>query len=106
MLNKTQMTPAQLALGEPVVNTIGMLLAPKAGADLRVELGEQARNFGTKASERLAERGREMASHAREAVNRGAEEVRGYVGRSTGSTDTPGSFDDRSTSGGSDSGRS
>ena len=74
---------------------LGMLLAPKPGADLRGELGEQARNFGTKASERyrrasetatgLAERGREIVSQAREAVNRGAEEVRGYAGGSTDS---------------------
>ena len=54
----------------------------------------------------LAERGREMVTQAREAVNRGAEEVRGHTGGSAGSSGTPGSFDGRSTSGGSDSGRS
>ena len=110
---------------------LGMLLAPKAGADLRSQLGEQARQVGTKASEQYrrasetatgwAERGREMvnearevvsrgAEEAREAVSRGAEEVRGYAGRTTGSsystgpTNSPGAFD-RSTPGG-DFGRS
>ena len=75
---------------------IGMLLAPKAGADLRGELSEQARTFGTKASERyqrasetatgLAERGREIASQAREAVNLGAEEVRSFTDGGSGAT--------------------
>lgn len=110
---------------------LGMLLAPKAGADLRNQIGEQARQVGTKASEQYrrasetatgwAERGREMvneareavsrgAEDAREAVSRGAEEVRGYAGRTTGSsystgpTNAPGAFD-RSTPG-SDFGRS
>lgn len=95
---------------------LGMLLAPKTGADLRGDLGEQARTFGAKASERyqrasetatgLAERGREIAAQAREAVNRGAEEVRDYTGGGPDSTGTPDSFDGGSTSGGSDSLRS
>ncbi len=95
---------------------LGMLLAPKAGADLRGDLGEQARTFGAKASERyqrasetatgLAERGREIATQAREAVNRGAEEVRGYTVGSTGSTGAPGSFDGESAPGDGDSFRS
>jgi len=56
---------------------LGVLLAPKAGADLRGQIGEQARQLGTRASEQyhrasqaasgLAERGREMMSQAREA---------------------------------------
>ena len=95
---------------------LGMLLAPKAGSDLRGELGEQARNLGAKASERyqrasetatsLAERGRQIVEQAREAVNRGAEEARDYTGGGADSTSTPDSFDGRSTSGGSDSLRS
>ncbi len=95
---------------------LGMLLAPKTGADLRGDLGEQARTFGAKASERyqrasetatgLAERGREIAAQAREAVNRGAEEVRSYTGDSTGSIGAPGSFDGESAPGGGDSFRS
>lgn len=95
---------------------LGMLLAPKPGADLRGELDEQARTLGAKASERyqrasetaasLAERGREIVNQAREAVNRGADEVRTYTGGGAGSTDTPDSFDSGATSGGSDSGLS
>lgn len=108
---------------------LGMLLAPKPGSDLRGELGEQARTFGTKASEQYrrasetattwAERGREMANEAREAVTRGAEEARGFAtgttgsGYNTGSTgttglnsnSTPGAFGDRPTSGGPEYGR-
>ena len=65
---------------------IGVLLAPKTGADLRGQIGEQARALGTKASEQyrrasettsgLAERGREMVGQARETMSRGAEEAR------------------------------
>ena len=89
---------------------LGMLLAPKAGAELRNNIGEQARNIGNKASEQYrrasetatdwAEKGREVAGKAREAVQRGAEEARNYVSKtgseySSGSsynTSSPGSF--------------
>ena len=64
---------------------IGMLLAPKAGAELRGQIGEQARTLGSvanqqykKASESAtewAERGREVAGQARQAVTRGVEEA-------------------------------
>ena len=97
-----------------------MLLAPKAGSDLRGQVAEQARTFGTKASEQLnkasekaseqlnkasetasgwAEKGKDVVNQAREAVNRGAEEARGYAGSTTGSTTDSGStgFGDRST---------
>ena len=77
---------------------IGMLLAPKAGADLRGQIGEQARNIGNRASEQYrrasetatqwAEKGREAVTHAREAVMRGAEEARGYPSGTTGTTGT------------------
>ena len=87
---------------------LGMLLAPKAGADLRDELGEQARSFGAKASERyqrasetatgLTGRGREFVNQAREAVNRGAEEARDDTAGGVDSTGAPGSFDDGSAS--------
>lgn len=73
---------------------LGMLLAPKAGSELRGQLGEQARNLGHRASEEYrrasetatgwAERGREMVGQARDAVNRGADEARGYAGATTG----------------------
>ena len=75
---------------------LGMLLAPKAGAELRGQLGEQARNLGSAASEQYrkasesasgwAEKGRDMVNQAREAVSRGAEEARGYAGGTTGSS--------------------
>ena len=84
---------------------LGMLLAPKAGSELRGVISEQARNLGTMASEQYrkasenagpwVERGREFVDKAREAVNRGAEEARGYAtgttGNSFGSTGSTGS---------------
>ena len=100
---------------------LGMLLAPKAGAELRGQLGEQARNIGNAASEQYrkasesasgwAEKGREMVSQAREAVSRGAEEARGYAGGSNtnsfNSGSTGSSFGNPSgSSSGSDFGRS
>lgn len=78
---------------------LGMLLAPKAGGELRGQLGEQVRNLANTASEQYrrasesasgwAERGRDMVSHARE--GRGADEARGYAGATTGSAYTGGS---------------
>ena len=78
---------------------IGMLLAPKAGSEMRGAIGEQARNLGNKASDQYrrasetaggwAERGREFVDKARDAVQRGAEEVRGYAAGTTPSN--PGS---------------
>jgi len=74
---------------------LGMLLAPKAGSELRGALGEQARNWSNTASEQYrtareaaggwAERGRDFVNQAKEAVSRGADEARGYAGASTGS---------------------
>lgn len=79
---------------------LGMLLAPKAGSELRGQLGEQARNLGSKATDQYrrasetagswAERGRDMVSQAREAAGRGAEEARGYAGATTGGQTTGG----------------
>jgi gas vesicle protein len=107
---------------------LGMLLAPKAGTELRGQIGEQARNIGNKATDQYrraseaasgwAERGREIVGQARDAVGRGAEE--GYAGATTGSsyssgtsgssfgTGSTGSLDStgRTTPGGSDFGRS
>jgi gas vesicle protein len=96
---------------------LGMLLAPKAGADLRGQIGEQARNLGNRASDGYrratqtasdwAERGRDMVTQAREAVSRGAEEARGYTGSTTGSTYTGGTQGyPGGTPGGTDYGRS
>ncbi len=90
---------------------LGMLLAPKAGAEIRNQIGEQARTVGTKASEQYrrasevatewAEKGREAVTQARDAVHKGAEEARGYASGTTGSTSsfgssTPGSDFNRS----------
>ena len=93
---------------------LGMLLAPKAGADLRGQIGQQAREFGNRASEQYrkathaasgwAERGREMMNQARDTVSRGAEEARGYTGATTGSTYTGGT--PGTQGGGTDYGRS
>jgi gas vesicle protein len=75
---------------------LGMLLAPKAGAELRGAIGEQAKNLGGKASEQYrrasdsaghwAEKGREFVDRARDAVARGAEDARGYAGSSSSSS--------------------
>src|SRR5918993_4620000 len=83
-----------LLTGTVIGAGIGMLLAPKAGSDLRGQVAEQAKHFGNKASEQWnkasetatgwAERGREVVNQAREAVNRGTEEARGYAGSTTG----------------------
>ena len=92
---------------------LGMLLAPKAGSELRGQIAEQARNIGNQAAEQArhlsnqasdqyrrasetaggwAERGRDAVSQARDAVSRGAEEARGYAGATTSSpSGTPGS---------------
>lgn len=108
-----------LLTGTVIGAGIGMLLAPRAGSDLRGQVAEQAKNFGTKATEQWgkasetaagwAEKGREVVNQAREAVNRGAEEARGYVAGSTpGSTYNTGTtgFGDRPTTGGTDYTRS
>jgi gas vesicle protein len=85
---------------------LGMLLAPKAGSELRGAIGEQARNLGNMASDGYrraseqaggwAEKGREFVDKARDAVNRGADEARSYAGGTTGSStsfgNTGGSF--------------
>jgi len=99
---------------------IGLLLAPKAGSEIRGAIGEQARNLGNMASEQYkkasdnasgwAERGREFVDKAKEAVNRGAEEARGYATGTTGSAGSSGSsgsaYGGNTGSTGSDFGRS
>lgn len=77
---------------------LGMLLAPKAGSELRGTLGEQARHVShwsteqyRKASEAATgwgDKGREFVDRAREAVAEGAEEARTYTGGSGGTTYT------------------
>ena len=105
---------------------LGMLLAPKAGSELRGAIGDQARTWGNAASEQYkkasetagqwAERGKEVVDKAREAVTRSAEEARGYATGSSGSTYSSGnsgtnygsgsSFGNTGNTGGSDFGRS
>src|SRR5688572_4598653 len=75
---------------------LGMLLAPKAGSELRGVIGEQARNWGNTASEQYrhareaaggwAEKGRDMVNQAREAATNAADQARGYAGATTGSS--------------------
>src|ERR1700731_3950366 len=64
---------------------LGMLFAPKAGSDLRNQIGEQAGNLANTASEgyrraseqagQWAEKGREVYDQARDAVGRGVDEA-------------------------------
>lgn len=72
---------------------LGMLLAPRAGSEIRGAIGQQARRFGSTVSEqyrRATEQATEWAGRAREAVSRGAEQVRGYGTAATGTTGTTG----------------
>ncbi len=79
---------------------LGMLLAPKAGNELRGAIGEQARSIGNIANEQYkkasenangwAERGREFVDKARDAVVRGAEEARSYAPTAPGGTGVTG----------------
>ena len=74
---------------------LGMLLAPKAGAELRGAIGDQAKTWGNLANEQYkkaseaagtwAEQGRDLVSKAREAVTRGADEARSYASGPSGS---------------------
>ena len=103
---------------------LGMLFAPKAGAELRSKLSDQAGTLANTASEgyrrasesagQWAERGRDIYNKASEAVAKGAEEAQQYVrdssttfgGSGSGSSD-PSSTEsirgDSSSSGGSGS---
>src|SRR4029450_4311660 len=79
---------------------LGMLLAPKAGSELRGTIGEQARNLGNTMSEQYrkaseaasewSEKGGEFVDRAKDAVSRGADEARGYAGGTTGGSSTYG----------------
>jgi gas vesicle protein len=107
-----------LLTGAVIGAGIGMLLAPKAGSEIRGQVADQARTFGNKANEQYrrasetatewAERGKEMVNQAREGFTRGAEEARDFAGTTAGTTYTSGTtgFGDRPTPGGTDYGRS
>jgi gas vesicle protein len=83
-----------LLMGTVLGAGIGMLLAPKAGADLRGAIGDQAKSLSKVASDQYrkasdaagawAEQGRDLVNKGREAVSRGADEARtfGDFGRS------------------------
>ena len=80
---------------------LGMLLAPKAGAELRGAIGEQARNLGSMAQEQYkkasesagtwAEKGREFVDRTRDAVHRGVEEGQGEFTGSSATRNSGGS---------------
>lgn len=67
---------------------LGMLLAPKSGAELREELGERTRTLSNKASEQYrkaqesagewAVKGRDLADRVRDAASRGVAEMKNY----------------------------
>jgi gas vesicle protein len=92
---------------------LGMLLAPKAGSELRGAIGEQAKNLGSMAQEQYrrasesagtwAEKGREFVDRTRDAVARGSDEVREYAGSTTSGSP---SGSDYTRSGGGDFNRS
>ena len=78
---------------------LGMLFAPKAGAELRGALSEQAGNLANTASEGYrkaqeaagdwADRGREMYDKARDAISRGTDEAQRYVRDAANAAGTP-----------------
>jgi len=90
---------------------LGMLLAPKAGSELRGAIGEQAKSLGNAASEQYkkasetagtwAEQGRDLVNKAKDAVTRGADEARGYASGTTDSGYSSGSSGSSFGNGGS-----
>jgi hypothetical protein len=74
---------------------LGMLLAPKAGSELRGVIGEQAKHISSRASEQYrkasssagtwAEKGREFVDRTRESAGRAADES-GLTGSGSGSS--------------------
>jgi gas vesicle protein len=94
---------------------LGMLLAPKAGAELRGAIGDQAKTWSNVANEQYkkaseaagtwAEQGRDLVNKAREAVSRGADEARSYASGpggsdySSGPSSSGSSFGNGSTTG-------
>jgi gas vesicle protein len=99
---------------------LGMLFAPKAGAELRNQIGEQAGNIANQASEGYrratesasqwaekgkeaagdwAERGKDIYGKAKDAVARGAEEAQKYTREATAGATSPSSGSTGSTYG-------
>ena len=83
-----------LLLGTVLGAGLGMLLAPKAGADLRGENRRRGRDMGEKAADRYreasdtasswGEQGRETVDRVRSAVSSGVEDVRRFTARTAG----------------------
>jgi gas vesicle protein len=75
---------------------LGMLFAPKAGTELRNQLGEQAGKLRSTANEtyqqatekvsQIVDRGREAYDRARGSVGTGTTDESGYSGSTSGST--------------------
>lgn len=63
------------AIGATVGAVVALMLAPKAGAELRADLGEKAKEYAEKAKETAAE----VAEKAREAAHEVAEKAREKV---------------------------
>ena len=89
---------------------LGLLLAPRAGSELRDAIGGQAKNLGNAASEQYkkasdaagnwAEQGRDLVNKAKDVVARGADEARGYAsGRGYSSGSSGSSLDNSGSSG-------
>jgi len=78
-----------LLAGAVIGTGLGMLFAPKPGAELRNTLSEQANDLASNASKQYrkaaatanqyAERGRDLYNTAREVVNRGADQAEQYA---------------------------
>jgi gas vesicle protein len=89
---------------------LGLLFAPKPGADLRKQISDHAETIGQSASEgyrrasdaagTMAGKGRDAYGKVREIVSRGTEEARRYMQDAREATAT-----DRETVGGSSEGR-
>jgi len=57
---------------------LGLWFAPKSGVEMREQIGDQARQFGERASKTvndLADRGREVFDKAREVMNTAGEQI-------------------------------
>jgi gas vesicle protein len=73
---------AGILVGTAVGVGLGMLLAPKPGAELRKQVSEEAQVLRRKAADQtrkageLAARGKELVERGREAVTRGVEEAK------------------------------
>jgi gas vesicle protein len=73
---------------------LGMLFAPKAGSELRNQLGEQAGRLRTQATdgyEKATDKVSQIVDRGREAYDRARSSVGGSMGSNTGTTGSTGS---------------